>query len=154
MEFLRCHVYKYLKKFNKIYINILICDFMYLCLCQHIVFDTLLYLMFMGIDFDKLVLIRLQKIPTGATVRIDTIAKKDPSGFVAAVKRLICSGWSEYEFTNDYSAIRRLDLPNYARDYFKTLRDEYTKKTSTIPTDGSGTLEQSINRSLSGNSAA
>lgn len=101
---------------------------MYLCLCHNIVFDTLRYV-YMELDFDKMVLIRLQRIPIGQTVLISEMAKKDPDGFIQATKRLIRSGWSEYEFTNDYDGVRRLDLPDFARDFFRKLKNECTKKT-------------------------
>src|SRR5690606_1405537 len=100
---------------------------MFLCLWHHIVFDTRRYV-YMELDIDKLVLLRLQKIPIGVSVKVSDIAKRDPSGFVQAVKRLIRAGWCEYEFTNDYSGVKRLDLPDFARDYFQKLKDEYTKK--------------------------
>ena len=80
----------------------------------------------MSVDFDKFVLKRLSQIPVGAVIKVRDMAKKDPIGFSNSVKRLIACGWSEYEFTDDYSAVRRLNLPDYARDYFKKLRNEYT----------------------------
>lgn len=43
-----------------------------------------------------------------------------------AIKQLINAGWSEYEFTDDYSGVRRLDLPDHARTYFKKLKNEYS----------------------------
>lgn len=79
----------------------------------------------MRIDFDKMVLKKLQEIPIGSVVPIQLLAKRDPDGFSKGVKRLICSGWCEYEFTNDYSAIKRLDLPEFARTYFKKLANEH-----------------------------
>ena len=83
----------------------------------------------MELGFDKMVLIRLQRIPIGQTVLISEMAKKDPNGFIQATKRLVRSGWSEYEFTNDYDGVRRLDLPDFARDFFRKLKNECTKKT-------------------------
>lgn len=80
----------------------------------------------MKIDFDSLVLKRLNQIPLGLIVEVGEMAKKDPVGFSESVKCLIRSGWSEYEFTNEYNAIRRLPLPDYASNYFKKLNHEYT----------------------------
>ncbi len=80
----------------------------------------------MGLDFDKLVLKKLMTINIGDTIDISKLAPKDPSGFSSGVKRLIRSGWCEYEFSNDYSAIRRLNLPDFASDYFKTFRNEHS----------------------------
>lgn len=81
----------------------------------------------MRLDFDKLVLKKLLTIKIGDTISIGKLAPKDPDGFSDGVKRLIRSGWCEYEFSNDYSAIRRLDLPDFASDHFKTLRNEHSK---------------------------
>ncbi len=81
----------------------------------------------MRLDFDKLVLKKLMTIKVGDTIAISKLATKDPKGFSDGVKRLIRSGWCEYEFSNDYSAIRRLDLPDFASDHFKTLRNEHSK---------------------------
>ncbi|WP_099368101.1 hypothetical protein [Sphingobacterium sp. 1.A.4] len=67
----------------------------------------------------------LQKLRIGQYLKVRSIAKKDPEKFRDTVKQLIDFGYSEYEFTNDYTEIRRLDLPNYAKDYFTQLRNYY-----------------------------
>jgi uncharacterized protein (DUF736 family) len=81
----------------------------------------------MRIDFDKMVLKKLSTIKIGETIKVSDLAKKDPDGFIQAVKRLIRAGWSEYEFSNDYLSVRRLDLPDFARAFFKKLKDEHSK---------------------------
>ena len=47
------------------------------------------------------------------------VAKRDPKGFIKVIKRLISCGWSEHEFSNDYKEVKRLDLPYFARDYYR-----------------------------------
>lgn len=70
----------------------------------------------------------VKRIPLGETRTLTQLITKKggESALREAIKRLITCGWSEYEFTDDYSAVRRLPLPDYARDYFKKLRNEYT----------------------------
>ena len=80
----------------------------------------------MRIDFDKMVLKKLSTIQIGEAIKVSILAKKDPVGFCQAVKRLIRAGWCEYEFTNDYTAVRRLDLPDFARAFFNKLKDEHS----------------------------
>ena len=63
----------------------------------------------------------IKKIPVGGTLLVSIAAKRNPSLFIWAVKKLIDAGWKEFEFTNDYKAIKRLDLPNHAIDYFNAL---------------------------------
>jgi len=65
----------------------------------------------------------VKKIPVGETRLLSELVTKKggEKAFVSAVKQLIDAGWVEYEFTNDYSGVRRLDLPDYARTYFKNL---------------------------------
>jgi len=69
-------------------------------------------------------LTRLQKLKVNQLGRVQDFAPNNPALFVQVVKHLICAGWCEYEFTNDYSAIKRLDLPDFARDYFKKMQME------------------------------
>lgn len=74
------------------------------------------------------VLNELRKIPINKRVFISDFEVKDKGLLVQIVKQLICAGWCEYEFTNDYSAIKRLDLPDFARDYFKKMQMELDEK--------------------------
>jgi len=69
-------------------------------------------------DLELIVLTRLKKLKIGESLVIDEVAKRNPKGFIEVVKRLIRCGWSEYEFSNDYKMVKRLDLPDFARDYF------------------------------------
>lgn len=69
-------------------------------------------------------LTKLQKLKINQLGRVKDFAPNNPSLFVQVVKQLICAGWCEYEFTDDYSAIKRLDLPDFARDYFKSMQKE------------------------------
>jgi len=69
-------------------------------------------------DLELIVLTKLKKLKIGETLVIKEVAKINPSGFIEVVKRLIRCGWSEYEFSNDYKMVKRLDLPDFARDWF------------------------------------
>lgn len=60
----------------------------------------------------------LQRIPRGGMTLVKVEAKKNPKLFVESVKKLIDTGYSEYEFSEDYTAIKRLDLPDFARFSF------------------------------------
>ncbi|MFE2860946.1 hypothetical protein [Sphingobacterium multivorum] len=73
-------------------------------------------------------LTKLRKLKVNQLGRVQDFAPNNPSLFVQVVKQLICAGWCEYEFTNDYSAIKRLDLPDFARDYFKKMQMELDEK--------------------------
>lgn len=70
-------------------------------------------------------LLIVKKIPVGETrVLSELVTKKGGEmALTEAVKQLIDAGWVEYEFTNDYSGVRRLDLPDYARTYFKNYNN-------------------------------
>ena len=70
-------------------------------------------------DLELLVLTKLRKLEIGGKLVVAEIAKRDPEGFIKLVKRLISCGWSEYEFSNDYTEVKRLDLPDFARDYYR-----------------------------------
>lgn len=45
------------------------------------------------------------------------------NAFTNVVKQLIDLGYKEYEFSDDYSAVKRLDLPDYAINFFKEWKD-------------------------------
>lgn len=68
-------------------------------------------------------LLIVKKIQVGETRLLSELATKKggEAALREAVKQLIDAGWVEYEFTNDYTSVRRLDLPDYARTYFKNL---------------------------------
>lgn len=70
-------------------------------------------------DLELLVLTKLKKLEIGAKLVIAEVAKRDPEGFINVIKRLISCGWSEYEFSNDYTEVKRLDLPDFARDWYR-----------------------------------
>ncbi len=70
-------------------------------------------------DLELLVLTKLKKLEIGGRLIIAEVAKKDPEGFIKVIKRLISCGWSEYEFSNDYKEVKRLDLPDFARDWYR-----------------------------------
>lgn len=70
-------------------------------------------------DLELLVLTKLRKLEIGGRLVVADVAKRDPDGFINVVKRLISCGWSEYEFSNDYKEVKRLDLPDFARDYYR-----------------------------------
>jgi len=97
----------------------------------------------MRIDFDKMVLKKLSTIKIGETIKVSILAKKDPVGFSQAVKRLIRAGWCEYEFSNDYTAVRRLDLPDFARAFFNKLKDEHSN-TITQTNESAASNEDSV----------
>lgn len=67
---------------------------------------------------------RLKKLNINQLGRVKDFAPNNPDLFIQVVKQLICAGWCEYEFTNDYSAIKRLDLPEFARDYFRKMQED------------------------------
>lgn len=64
----------------------------------------------------------LQELKPGQWLKIREAAKHKPEFFRETVKQLINAGWSEYEFNDDYMEIRRLDLPNYAREFYQHER--------------------------------
>ena len=68
----------------------------------------------------------VRKIPIGETKLLsELVTKKGGESFLMeAVKRLIDSGWIEYEFTNDYTGLKRLNLPEHAKEYLKTIYNE------------------------------
>ena len=70
-------------------------------------------------DLELLVLTKLRKLEIGGKLVISEVAKRNPDGFINVVKRLISCGWSEYEFSNDYKEVKRLYLPDFARDYYR-----------------------------------
>ncbi|MCW8311655.1 hypothetical protein K7A41_10500 [Sphingobacterium sp. InxBP1] len=70
-------------------------------------------------DLELLVLTKLKKLEIGGRLIIAEVAKRDPEGFINVIKRLISCGWSEYEFSNDYTEVKRLDLPDFARDWYR-----------------------------------
>ncbi len=90
-------------------------------------------------DLELLVLTKLRKLDIGEKLIIGDVAKKDPKGFIEVVKRLIRSGWCEYEFSDDYREVKRLDLPEFARDWFREqsralkLNEHETKIHNTEP---------------------
>lgn len=61
----------------------------------------------------------LQKLKPGQWLKIRDVAKNKPDFFRQVVKQLIRAGYSEYEFNDDYTEIRRTDLPDYARNFFR-----------------------------------
>lgn len=67
----------------------------------------------------------LQKLRRRQYLKIKDHATRDPAKFIEIVKSLIDIGFCEYEFSNDYKEVRRLDLPDYAIDYFTKLKLEY-----------------------------
>lgn len=69
------------------------------------------------IYFESLVKLKMLKVNQWGRVR--DFAPKNQEIFVQIVKGLIRAGWSEYEFNDDYTAIKRLDMPDFARDYLK-----------------------------------
>lgn len=89
-------------------------------------------------EIQQITLSILQKLKIGQYLKVRTIAKRDPDKFRQIVKQLIDFGYSEYEFTDDYSEIRRLDLPNYAKDYFTQLKKDYEQ--SKQDNDGGDTV--------------
>lgn len=68
----------------------------------------------------------VKKIPIGEARALSELVTKrgGEKALAEAVKQLIEAGWCEYEFTNDYSGVRRLDLPDFARTYFKNYNNE------------------------------
>ncbi|MGJ1360639.1 hypothetical protein ACR79B_04865 [Sphingobacterium spiritivorum] len=64
-----------------------------------------------------------QKIPEGQTVSLSELVTKKggEESLKMAVMKLIDAGWSEYEFTNDYKNVKRLKLPDYAKDYLQKI---------------------------------
>lgn len=75
-----------------------------------------------GVDPWARALSILQKLKPGQWLKIRDAAKHKPEFFKEIVKQLIKAGWSEYEFNEDYTEIRRIDLPDYARGWFSRQR--------------------------------
>ena len=99
------------------------------------------------------------KVGIGQTVKLSLLTKKKDgeSALREAIMTLIDAGWCEYEFTNDYSGVRRLDLPDFAKDYFKQLEKEYEQikhKVALKSEDDSGAPIKGIDREVSGDRAA
>ena len=102
-----------------------------------------------------------EKVKLGYPPRklVDLVTKKGGElAFRKAIMTLIEAGWCEYEFTNDYRGVRRLDLPDFARGYYKELRNiknEQSKHNdATRSKDDSGASIKSILGKISGSSAA
>lgn len=55
----------------------------------------------------------LNQIPVGGKTLVSVEAKKNPKLFIESVKKLIDLGYTEFEFTNDYTAVKRLDKPDF-----------------------------------------
>ena len=78
----------------------------------------------------------IQQLRIGQHLKIKKIAKNDPSKFIQLVKELIDIGYCEYEFSNDYEDVKRLNLPEYAKDYFTKLNLDYEQSKQNIePSD-------------------
>lgn len=73
----------------------------------------------------QITLLILQQLRIGQYLKISIIARRDPAKFIMIVKELIDLGFSEYEFTKDYKEVKRLDLPEYAKDFFTKLYQDY-----------------------------
>lgn len=67
----------------------------------------------------------LRSIRIGESLPVSQlITRKGGEGaFKEVVKQLIDMGYREYEFSDDYTAIRRLDLPDFAIKFFKEWKD-------------------------------
>lgn len=72
-----------------------------------------------GVDPWARALSILQKLKPGQWLKIRDAAKHKPEFFKQIVKQLIKAGWSEYEFNDDYTEIRRTGLPDFARGWFR-----------------------------------
>ncbi|SFC07364.1 hypothetical protein SAMN05421747_10412 [Parapedobacter composti] len=76
-----------------------------------------------GVDPWAKALSILKKLKPGQWLKVRDVAKHNPEFFKEIVKQLIRAGWSEYEFNGEYTEIRRLDLPDYARAYYRVEGD-------------------------------
>lgn len=64
-------------------------------------------------EHEKLALKKLQEIDIGGKMPISFFAKKNPEYFIEQVKNLIDKGYIEYEFSNDYKFVKRLNMCNF-----------------------------------------
>lgn len=62
----------------------------------------------------------LSKLKEGQVVIVKEVAKKDPQGFIEAVKEIIDAG-EPFEFTSDYSKVKRIyDIRPLIEEFKKT----------------------------------
>ena len=78
-------------------------------------------------DAYKVALDRLRKLNRNQYGKVKDFAPNNPELFIQIVKGLIRAGYCEYEFSDDYTAVKRLDLPDHATDYFDELKVKFTK---------------------------
>ncbi|MGV6945074.1 hypothetical protein [Sphingobacterium kyonggiense] len=67
------------------------------------------------------------KVKLGHPVKLSKLVTKKggEAAMREAIMTLIDAGWSEYQFTDSsYRTVMRTDLPDFARNYFKELREE------------------------------
>ncbi|EFK57387.1 hypothetical protein U0038_17375 [Sphingobacterium spiritivorum] len=64
-----------------------------------------------------------QKIPEGQSASLSELVTKKggENSLKIAVMKLIDAGWTEYEFTEDFKYVKRLKLPDYAKDYLQKI---------------------------------
>lgn len=67
----------------------------------------------------------LRSINIGESIPVSMLITKKggEDAFKEVVIQLIDLGYREYEFSNDYSAVKRLNLPDYAIKFFKEWKD-------------------------------
>lgn len=75
----------------------------------------------------------ISRIGIGESKTISELVTK-PGGehaLIEAIKELIDFGFIEYEFSNDYTSVKRLNLPPYAIKYIKTTWKEHLETNGT-----------------------
>lgn len=61
-------------------------------------------------EHQKLCFNKLSAIPKGSAISICDIAKTSPDYFIQLTKEIIDMGYGQFEFSNDYTKVKHLDI--------------------------------------------
>lgn len=61
-------------------------------------------------EHQKICFNKLSAIPKGCALSISDIAKNSPDYFISLVKQIIDMGYGQFEFSNDYTQVKHLDI--------------------------------------------
>ena len=53
---------------------------------------------------------KLSAIPKGSALSISDVAKTNPDYFISLTKQIIDMGCGQFEFSNDYTKVKHLDI--------------------------------------------
>lgn len=74
----------------------------------------------------------IQQLKPYQRLKVRDIAKSNPEKFIELVKSLIDLGFIEYEFTDDYTALKRLNMSNFGIKELNELKQMFDKKSQLL----------------------